>query len=147
MAMVSTYLNFARQTEAAFNFYKSVFGGEFAEDGIMRYGDTPPKEGAPPLSDEDKNLVMHVGLRIMGDYLLMGTDAPESMGFSVVMGNNSYICLTPDSREETERLFNALAVGGKVEMELQETFWNSYYGSLRDQFGVQWMLDCPIVTV
>jgi PhnB protein len=145
MAMVSTYLNFTRQTEAAFNFYKSVFGGEFVEDGIMRFGDTPPQEGAPPLSDEDKNLVMHVGLRIMGDYLLMGTDAPESMGGNVVMGNNSYICLTLDSREETERLFHALGAGGKVEMELQETFWNSYYGILCDQFGVQWMFDCPTV--
>lgn len=142
MASVGTYLNFPRQTEEAFNFYKSVFGGEFTEGGIMRFSGIPPQDGAPPMAEADKNLVMHVGLPILGGHLLMGTDAPESMGFQVRMGNNSYICLSPDTRAETKSLFDALLAGGKVEMELQDMFWGSYFGSGTDKFGVQWMFDC-----
>jgi PhnB protein len=88
MARVSTYLNFPHHTEEAFNFYKSVFGGEFGGSGIARFGDIPAAEGMPPLAEAEKNLVMHIELPILGGYLLMGTDAPESMGFSVNFGNN-----------------------------------------------------------
>ncbi|MCB0686685.1 MAG: VOC family protein, partial [Saprospiraceae bacterium] len=95
MASVSTYLNFKRNTEEAFNFYKAVFGGEFFGQGIMRFGDIPPQEGMPPLAEEDKNLVMHVELRILNSHSLMGTDAPESMGFKLNPGNNIYINLQP----------------------------------------------------
>ena len=142
MAKVSTYLNFPRETEEAFNFYKSVFGGEFAGDGISRMGDVPPMEGMPPLAEEDKNLVMHVELRILGSHTLMGTDAPESMGFKVNFGNNVYINLQPDTRAETKDLFDKLAAGGKVEMDLQDMFWGDYFGSCTDKFGVQWMFNC-----
>jgi len=141
MASVSTYLNFPRNTEEAFNFYKSVFQTEF-DAPIMRMGDVPAQEGAPELSEEDKNLVMHVSLSILGGHQLMGTDAPESMGFNVTFGSNIYINLQPDTREETERLFRALREGGKVEMELQDMFWGDYFGSLVDKFGVQWMFAC-----
>lgn len=141
MASVGTYLNFPRETEAAFNFYKSVFGGEFSGE-IMRFGQVPAQEGAPAMAEEDKNLVMHVALPILNGHLLMGTDAPESMGLTVRMGNNSYICLTLDTRVETKRLFDALSAGGKIEMELQDAFWGSYYGICADKFGVQWMFDC-----
>ena len=109
MASVSTYLNFSRNTEEAFNFYKSVFGGEFFGEGIMRFGDIPAQEGMPPMAEEDKNLVMHVELRILGCHTLMGTDAPESMGFKMNFGNNSYINLQPDTRVETKKLFDALS--------------------------------------
>ena len=142
MATVSTYLNFPGNTEEAFNFYKSVFGGEFAGDGILRFGDIPPAEGAPPLSDTDKNLIMHMALALPGGHLLMGSDAPESMGFHVNFGNNVYIMIDPDSREETNRLFNALSEGGKVETSLQDMFWGDYYGSCTDKFGIQWMFNC-----
>ncbi len=142
MASVSTYLNFARNTEEAFNFYKSVFGGEFQGPGIMRFKDIPPSPDAPPLPAADANLVMHVELRILDAHTLMGTDAPESMGFQVNFGNNQYINLQPDTRAETDRLFKALAEGGKVETELQEMFWGDYFGSLTDRFGVRWMLNC-----
>lgn len=142
MASVSTYLNFPRETETAFNFYKSVFGTEFSDGGFRRFGDMPPQEGMPPLPEEDKNLVLHVGLPILGGYMLMGSDAPESMGFSITMGNNSYICLAPDTRAETKSLFDALSTGGTIEMELQEMFWGSYFGSCIDKFGVKWMFDC-----
>lgn len=141
MASVSTYLNFSRNTEEAFNFYKSVFGTEF-QGQIMRMGDVPPQEGMPPLAEEDKGLVMHVTLPILGGHLLMGTDAPESMGFKLNFGNNMYINLESDTREETGRLFNALSAGGKVDMELADMFWGDYFGSCVDQFGVQWMFNC-----
>lgn len=141
MASVSTYLNFPRETEEAFNFYKAVFGGEF-QGGISRFADVPPDKDAPPMSDEDKNLVMHVSLPITGGHLLMGTDAPESMGFKVNYGNNVYINLSPDTRKETERLFKALSDGGTVTMELQDMFWGDYFGSCTDRFGVQWMFNC-----
>jgi len=141
MGKVGTYLNFARSTEEAFNFYKSVFGGEFEGDGIMRLGDTPPQEGMPPLAAGDKNLVMHVSLSILDGHLLMGTDAPESMGFKLNPGNNIHICLDPDSKTETKKLFDKLAVGGKITMELQDMFWGAYYGTCTDKFGVQWMFN------
>tara|TARA_R110001632_G_scaffold124459_1_gene237419 strand:- start:19 stop:357 length:339 start_codon:yes stop_codon:yes gene_type:complete len=108
----------------------------------MRFGDIPPQENTPPLPEEDKNLIMHVELRILGVHSLMGTDAPESMGFNINFGNNSYINLQPDTRKETKKLFDALSEGGKVTQELQEMFWGDYYGSCTDKFGVQWMFNC-----
>lgn len=142
MARTSTYLNFSRQTEEAFTFYKSVFGGDFTSGGIARFRDIPAAPDAPPMAEQDKNLVMHVELPITGGHLLMGTDAPESMGFSVRFGNNVHINLEPDTRAETERLFRGLSAGGKVEMELQEMFWGAYFGSCTDKFGVRWMFNC-----
>ncbi|MFT3739910.1 MAG: VOC family protein [Breznakibacter sp.] len=142
MARVSTYLNFPRQTEEAFNFYKSVFGGEFGGEGIARFSDIPASDGANALPDEERDLVMHVELKILGEHVLMGTDAPESMGFKVNPGNNIYINLEPDTKAETRRLFNALSEGGTVTMELQDMFWGAYYGSCTDKFGIQWMFNC-----
>jgi PhnB protein len=94
------------------------------------------------MSDADKNLVMHVALPILGGHILMGTDAPDSMGFTLTQGNNFYINLEPDTRAETDRLFNALAANGKVQTPLEEMFWGGYFGNLTDQFGVQWMFNC-----
>jgi PhnB protein len=145
VARTSTYLNFARSTEEAFNFYKSVFGTEFV-GGIARFGDIPAQEGQPPISNDDKQLVMNVQLPILGGHLLMGTDAPESMGFQLNQGNNVYICLDPDTRAEADRLFAALSVGGEVEMAMQEMFWGDYFGSLVDKFGVRWMINCTSKT-
>jgi PhnB protein len=142
MARTSTYLNFARNTEEAFNFYKSVFGGQFGGTGVHRFGEVPSAEGMPPMPEEDKNLVMHIELPIVGGHVLMGTDAPESMGFKVNFGNNIYINLEPDTREETKKLFDALSAGGKITMELQDMFWGAYFGSCTDKFGVQWMFNC-----
>ena len=142
MARTSTYLNFPRNTEEAFNFYKSVFGGEFNGGRIARFSDIPPGDGAPPIADEDKNLVMHVELPIVGGHILMGTDAPGSMGFNVLVGNNVYISLEPDTKAETKKLFDALSAGGKVTMELADMFWGAYFGSCTDKFGIQWMFNC-----
>lgn len=142
MARVSTYLNFPRQTQEAFNFYKSVFGGEFGGGGVARFSDIPASDGANALPDEDKDLIMHIELEILGGHVLMGTDAPESMGFKVDFGNNVHINLEPDTKAETKRLFDALSEDGTITMELQDMFWGAYYGSCTDKFGVQWMFNC-----
>ncbi len=141
MIKANVYLNFTNQTEAAFNFYKSVFRTEF-EGGISRFGDMPPQEGMPPLPDEAKNLVLHVSLPISDGYKIMGSDAPEQMGFKVNMGNNVYINLDVDSRQEANRLFKSLSDGGVVEMPLTDMFWGAYWGSFADKFGVKWMINC-----
>lgn len=112
MARASTYLNFTRNTEEAFNFYKSVFGGDFGPMGIARMGDIPAQDGMPPLAEEDKNLIMHIELTTVGGHVIMGTDAPESMGFKLNFGNNMHINLEPDTKKETKKLFDALSAGG-----------------------------------
>ena len=142
MARVGTYLNFPRNTEEVFNYYKSVFGGEFSGGGIARFGDIPAAEGMPQIAEEDKNLIMHIELPILDGHLLMGTDAPESMGFKLNFGNNIHISLEPDTKAETKRLFDALSKGGKITMELQVMFWGAYYGACTDKYGVQWMFNC-----
>ncbi len=141
MARVTTYLNFPRNTEAVFLFYKSIFKTEFVTP-IMRFKDAPPSPGQPPMSEADAKLVMHVALPTLGNHVLMGSDAPESMGHSVTMGNNVYLNLEPDTRAETDRLFAALSAGGKIEMALQDMFWGSYWGCLTDRFGIRWMFNC-----
>ncbi len=141
MARVSTYLNFAGNTEEAFLFYKTVFKTEFAGP-LMRFGDGPPCPGQPPLSAAQTKMVMHVALPILGGHVLMGTDAPESMGFKLNQGNNVYINLEPDTRADTDRLFAELSKGGAVEMALQDMFWGAYWGTLTDRFGIHWMFNC-----
>ena len=141
MARISTYLNFPGSTEQAFMFYRSVFGGEF-NGPIHRFGEVPAAPDQPPLSEADSNLVMHVELPILGGHMLMGTDAPESMGFTVTHGNSVHINLEPDTRTETERLFSALSVDATIDMPLQEMFWGGYFGSLTDKFGIRWMFNC-----
>ena len=94
------------------------------------------------MTEEDKKGIRHVELPILGGHKLMGTDAPESMGFKLNPGNNMYINLEPDTRKEADRLFNALSAGGRVEMPLQDMFWGGYFGSFVDKYGVQWMMNC-----
>lgn len=142
MVKVSTYLNFNGNTEEAFLFYKSVFGNEFEGNGIVRMGDFPPMEGQPPLSEEDKKAVMHVELKTIGDHSLMGTDATETMGFTVEFGNNIHINLETDTKAEADKLFAGLSASGKVTMEMQDAFWGDYFGSCIDKFGINWMFTC-----
>ena len=140
MAQVSTYLNFPHQTEEAFTFYKSVFGGEFTM--LQRFSDIPAQPGSQEMEESNKNLIMHIELPILGGHRLLGTDAPESMGFHVVFGNNLFINLEPDTRRETDILFQKLSEGGVVDMALMEMFWGGYFGSMTDKFGVKWMFNC-----
>lgn len=139
-ARVSTYVNFPGNTEEAFNFYRSVFKTEFI-NGIHRFGELPPNPDQPPIADEVKKMILHIELPLPGGHILMGTDAPKEMGFTVARGNNMHINLEPSSKEEADRLFNALSAGGKVEMPIQEMFWGAYFGSFSDKFGINWMVN------
>lgn len=140
-ARVTTYLNFPGKTEEAFNFYKKIFNGEFTGNGLRRFGDIEAPVGVPPMSDEDKKLIIHAELTILGGHVLMATDAPESMGFKMEYGNNIHINLEPESKAETKRLFAALSEGGTVTMPLDDMFWGAYYGSFTDKYGINWMLN------
>jgi PhnB protein len=137
MAKINPYLNFPGNTEEAFNFYKSVFGGDFA-GGIFRFTDTPDSD---KLSENDKNKVMHVALPIGNDNLLMATDALESLGFKVIQGNNIHLSLETETKDEAENLFKSLTAGGSVTMPLSDQFWGAYFGSLIDKFGIHWMIN------
>jgi uncharacterized glyoxalase superfamily protein PhnB/uncharacterized protein YndB with AHSA1/START domain len=142
LSRTSTYLNFDGNTEEAFLFYKSVFGTEFNGEGIKHFGDIPQTAGIPPVNENIKKMVLHVELPLLGNHILMGTDAPKEMGFTLNFGNNVHICLEPDSRKETERLFAALCAGGTVTMPLEDMFFGAYFGSCIDKFGVSWMFNC-----
>lgn len=137
MPKLNPYLNFAGNAEEAFGFYRSVFGGEFTT--VVRFKDMPMEGVRIPTQDESK--IMHIGLPIGPDQVLMASDALESLGQTLVPGNNVYISITPETKEEAKRLFEALAVGGTVEMPIADQVWGDYYGSLRDRFGVQWMVN------
>ena len=132
-----SYLNFAGNAEEAFDFYRSVFGGEFSS--VVRFKDFP-MEGVtvPP---EDENKMMHISLPIGEDDILMASDALESLGQRIVQGNNVYVSVHPDSREEAGRIFNALSEGADVEMPIADQAWGDYFGSLKDKFGVMWMVN------
>lgn len=136
MATLNPYLNFNGNTEEAFNFYKSVFGGEFLM--LQRFKDTPEADNVPE-NDQDK--IMHISLPLGQGNILMATDVLESAGHDTVSGNNISLALQADSEEEAEKLFNALSEGGKIEMPLEKTFWNAYFGMCTDKFGVQWMVN------
>ena len=138
---VTSYLNFPGTTEEAFLFYRSIFKTEFVGKGMQRFGDIPAEVGHPPVPDPMKKLILHVELPITGGHILMATDAPKEMGFTLTQGNNMHICVEPDSREEAKRIFDALADGGKVTMALQDMFFGSYFGELTDRYGINWMIN------
>ncbi|MCX2763647.1 VOC family protein [Aquimarina muelleri] len=144
MARVSTYLNFPGNTEEAFHFYKSVFKTEFSGKGIQKFDDIPAEEGQPPIAEEIKKMILHVELPTLGGHVLMGTDAPKEMGFTLTQGNNMHICLEPETREEADRLFNELSSGGIVTMPMADMFFGAYFGEFSDKFGVNWMINFQI---
>lgn len=135
MATLNPYLNFNGNTEEAFYFYKSVFGGEFL--GLQRFRDIPEGDKLPP---EDQDKIMHVALPIGKGNILMATDALESMGQKLTAGNNFSLSISTESEAEADRIFKALSEGGQVTMPLQKAFWGDYFGMLTDRFGIQWMI-------
>ena len=137
MATINPYLNFLGNTEEAFNFYRSVFGGEF--EVVMRYKDLP--DAGINISAEDSEKLMHISLPIGNNNILMGTDALGSMGQQLNVGNNFVLSMNTSSEAETEKIFNGLSAGGQVTMPLQHTFWSPYFGMLTDKFGIQWMVN------
>jgi PhnB protein len=136
MAIINTYLNFPGTTEEAFNFYKSVFGGEFSF--MQRFKDTP--EGVH-MSDDEKEKIMHIGLPIGTGGSLMATDALASQGFTLNPGNNYNICVSVETEAEAEKLFNGLSAGGNILVPLEKASWGSYFGMFNDKFGISWMIN------
>ena len=136
MATMHPYLNFDGKAEEAFNFYKSVFGGEFTF--FAKMGDAPESD---KLTDEEKNRVMHVALPINEHTVLMASDCVPSAGHVLKEGNNMYINLNAESREDADRLFNGLSAGGNIEMTMYDMFWGDYFGIFKDRFGIQWMVN------
>lgn len=137
MTRMQTYLNFAGNAEEAFEFYRSVFGGDFSSH--VRFRDLP-MEGVD-IPDEDQDKIMHIALPIGEDDVLMASDTLESLGQQLVPGNNVYISVHPETRAEADRIFTALADGGEIEMPIADQVWGDYYGSLTDRFGVRWMVN------
>lgn len=136
MALINPHINFNGNAEEAFNFYKSVFGGEFAM--IMRLKDLSGPEF--PVAENDANKIMHIALPI-GNNILMGNDVPESMGPVNEKENRSKISISAETREEADRLFSGLSVGGSIEVPIGDSPWGSYFGMFRDKFGIEWMVD------
>jgi len=134
---LNPYLNFDGNAEEAFRFYQSVFGGELF---LQKMGESP---GTENLTDQEKDRAMHVSITIGDGQHLMASDCVPSMGHVLQVGNNNYISVTPDSREEADRIFNGLSAGGKVEMPMADMFWGDYFGSFVDKFGVCWMINFP----
>lgn len=138
MALINIYLTFNGNCEEAFNFYKSVFGGEFPYIG--RFKDMPPGEEGMDMPADQGNRIMHVSLPISKETILMGSDTGGEWAADYKWGNNFSISITAHSREEAERLFNALSKGGKVTMPLSKTFWSECFGTLTDKFDINWMM-------
>lgn len=139
MARVSTYLNFPGTTEEAFNFYKQVFGTEF-EGPIMRFSDLPAEAHAPGMSAADMNCIMNIALPILGGHILMATDALESTGRTVTVGNNTTISLEPDTKEDVDRLYAALSQGSTECVPPTQMPWGAYWSVCLDRFGIRWMI-------
>ena len=138
MTTVNTYLNFNGDCEEAFNFYKSVFGGEFHYLG--RFSEMPVQDGVSPFPKELDNKIMHVYFPISKETALFGSDVGGDWANTFTQGNNFSVSISTGSREEAERLFNGLSAGGKISMPLADTFWGDYFGTFTDQFGINWMV-------
>lgn len=138
MAQVNAYLHFKGNCEEAFNFYRSVFGGEFPFVG--RYKDMPPAEGAHS-NDIVGEKIMHISLPISKETILMGSDVGGEWASQIVTGNNIQLSVNTGSEEEANRIFNALSAGGQVNMPLEKTFWGALFGMFSDKFGISWMVN------
>jgi len=136
MRTMHPYLNFDGQAEEAFNFYKSVLGGEFSF--FQKMSDAPESD---KLSESERNRVMHIALPINEHTILMASDCLPSAGHVLTAGNNMYIHLAAESRADADKLFNGLSAGGTIEMPMADMFWGDYFGSFKDKFGIQWMIN------
>jgi PhnB protein len=137
MASINPHINFNGNAEEAFNFYRSVFGGEFTK--IIRF-----KELASPefkVSEKEENKIMHIALPVGKNSMLMANDVPEIMGRTNENENRSKIVISAESKEEADKLFNGLSVGGQIEMPITDSPWGSYFGMFRDKYGIEWMLN------
>jgi PhnB protein len=138
MSRVNTYLNFPGNTEEAFNFYATVFATEIIPP-VYRFGDMPANPEGPALSETERNQIMHMEVPILNGHVLMATDMLESMGQQLRVGNNTTISLELDSREEADRIYDALSEGGSETTAMQDMPWGAYWGTCLDPYGVRWM--------
>ena len=136
MALINPHINFNGNAQEAFNFYKSVFGGEYAQ--VVRFKEMSSPEF--PIAEKEANKIMHIALPI-GKNLLMGNDVPESMGRTNENENRSKISISAESREEADKIFYGLSAGGQIEFPMGDSPWGSYFGSFRDKYGIEWMVD------
>lgn len=140
MATVNAYLTFNGNCEEAFEFYKSVFGGEYPYIG--KFKDMPQAdENCAPMSEADANKIMHVSLPISKETMLMGSDTSGEWAFNFIQGNNFSVSINAESKEEADKLFNGLSAGGQVTMSMNSTFWGAYFGMFADKFGINWMVN------
>jgi len=137
MTTLNPYITFNGNCELAFNFYKSIFGGDFSHIGKFK---DMPKDPKYPVAEADKNKIMHVSLPIGKGTILMGSDTGGELPEGFIQGNNFSISINTESRKEADRLFDGLSHNGKIIMPMNNTFWNSYFGMFTDQFGIQWMV-------
>ena len=142
MITVNAYLTFNGDCKAAFDFYKSVFGGEF--DYVGTFGEMPPQEGMPPMDDEMKKRIMHISLPISEETRLMGSDTGGEWGAKHQVGNNISMSINTKDKAAADRVFNALADGGNITMPIADTFWEAYFGMLTDKFGINWQVNCEL---
>ncbi len=138
MTTINVYLNFNGNCEEAFNFYRSVFGGEFPYVG--RFKEMPPQEGQPPIAPGDAEKIMHISLPISKETVLMGSDSIGEWASNYQAGNNFSISVSTDVKEDADRLFEGLSEGGNITMPIVDTFWGDYFGMITDKFGIHWMV-------
>ncbi len=137
MTIINPHINFNGNAEEAFNFYKSVFGGEFTK--IIHMKDLASAEF--PVADADINKIMHIALPIGEHNTLIANDVPEFLGKVSENENRSKISVSADSREEADKIFSGLAMGGQVEVPIGDSPWNTYFGMLRDKYGIEWIVE------
>jgi len=136
MALINPHINFNGNAEEAFNFYKSVFGGEFSR--VVRFRDLPNPQFE--MTEEEKNNIMHIALPIGGN-VLMANDVPSFLGKTNERENRSKISVSVETKEEADRIFSGLSEGGEVEMPMEDSPWGSYFGMFRDKYGIEWMVE------
>ena len=137
MANINPHIHFNGNTEEAFEFYKSIFGGSFTR--IVRYKDLPNMENA--FSEKEFNKIMHISLPIGSSSVLTGSDVPDILGKVSENENRSKITVSAESKEEADFLFNGLSAGGDIEFPIDNSPWGSYFGAFRDKYGIEWMID------
>lgn len=142
MTTVNIYLTFNGNCREAFDFYQKAF--KVSADHMSTFGEIPASDDAPPIPEADKDKIMHVSMPISKETVLMGSDSSSAFGPTPTAGNNFSISINADTKEEGERLFNALSDGGNVTMPMNETFWNAYFGMFTDRFGINWMVNVEL---
>lgn len=135
---INPWINFNGNAEEAFTFYKSVFGGEFTK--IIRLKDLAGPDF--PVAEKDADKIMQIVLTVSNGNMLIGNDVPEFMGKVSENENRSKIHVHVDSKDEAEKIFNGLTMGGEVEAPLDDSMWGTYFGMFRDRYGIEWIVEC-----